>query len=248
MPIHDWTRVRPTMCHDFHCSWITHLKEALNGGLLPKSYYAAAEQPAGQVIPDVLALQMSDDDAFFSDEPDAALEAVAVAEAPPQVAFTSQSDADLCVDLQRTLVIRHSSGDRVIALVEVISPGNKISRMALDDFLRKAASALKQGIHLLIIDLFPPGNHDPNGIHGALWEYIEGGSFEQLNKSPLTLAAYSSGVTRTAYIEPVAVGDALPEMPLFLAPEHYINVPLEETYQQSWTGFPAQWKRLIESE
>ena len=33
---------------------------------------------------------------------------------------------------------------------------------------------------------------------------------------PLTLAAYQVGPVRTAYIEPVAVGDRFPDMPLFL--------------------------------
>ena len=33
---------------------------------------------------------------------------------------------------------------------------------------------------------------------------------------PLTLAAYSAGPVKTAYVEPAAVGDLLPEMPLFL--------------------------------
>jgi hypothetical protein len=60
MPVHDWTRVRPGTFHDFHGSWITHLKETLNGGLLPRGYYALAEQPAGDAWPDVLALEAED--------------------------------------------------------------------------------------------------------------------------------------------------------------------------------------------
>jgi len=35
----------------------------------------------------------------------------------------------------------------------------------------------------------------------------------------------------TAYIEPIAVGDPLLEMPLFLDPWSYVNVPLEPTYR-----------------
>ena len=33
MPLHDWARVSAGTYHDFHNSWITHLKEALNAGL-----------------------------------------------------------------------------------------------------------------------------------------------------------------------------------------------------------------------
>ena len=35
MPIHDWNRVEAGIFHSFHNAWITHLGEALNGGLLP---------------------------------------------------------------------------------------------------------------------------------------------------------------------------------------------------------------------
>ncbi|MCO6459671.1 MAG: hypothetical protein J5I93_30530 [Pirellulaceae bacterium] len=42
MPVHDWTRVRPGTSHDFHGSWMMHLKEALNDGLLPAGYDALA--------------------------------------------------------------------------------------------------------------------------------------------------------------------------------------------------------------
>ena len=51
MPVHDWTRVDAGIFHDFHNAWITHLKEALNEGLLPDGYYAQAEQHAGRLIP-----------------------------------------------------------------------------------------------------------------------------------------------------------------------------------------------------
>lgn len=248
MPVHDWTRVTPVMFHDFHGSWIAHLKEALNAGLLPESYYAASEQSASEAIADVLTLQASDGTESLAGESELPAGAVAIAEAPPEVSLTVEAESEVCVELQRTVVIRHSSNDRIVALIEIVSPGNKQSRMRLDDFLHKAASAIKSGYHLLIIDLFPPGKQDPTGIHGAIWEYIEDSSFEQPADRPLTLVAYKAGLVPTAYGEPVAVGSELPEMPLCLNPAYYVNVPLEATYRQSWDGFPARWKRLVEGD
>jgi hypothetical protein len=35
-------------------------------------------------------------------------------------------------------------------------------------------------------------------------------------------------------------------MPLFLTPERYVNVPLEETYLGAYEGVPQRWKRVIE--
>jgi hypothetical protein len=57
MAVHDWTRVDAGTFHDFHSAWITHLKEALNGGVLPAGYYAMSEQWAGRSVADVLTLE-----------------------------------------------------------------------------------------------------------------------------------------------------------------------------------------------
>jgi hypothetical protein len=51
MPIHDWTRVDPNLFHDFHQTWTINIRNALNGGLLPKSFSALVEQHA--TVPDI---------------------------------------------------------------------------------------------------------------------------------------------------------------------------------------------------
>jgi hypothetical protein len=44
----------------------------------------------------------------------------------------------------------------------------------------------------------------------------------------------------------VAVGDPLPDMPLFLCDDQGTNVPLEETYQATWRVLPREIRRLLE--
>jgi len=131
-------------------------------------------------------------------------------------------------------------------VVEIVSPGNKGSRADFGAFVEKSAKLIRQGVHLLVIDLFPPGKRDPQGIHKALWgEFLE----EDLELPPgkhLTLASYDAGLQRVAYVEFVAVGDVLPDMPLFLRPEYYVATPLDATYQTTWSGFPAPLKGLLE--
>ena len=63
MPIHDWTLVTAGTWHAFHLSWIVEVQLALNGGLLPASYYAQAEQIAGPLGPDVLTSQDEESEA-----------------------------------------------------------------------------------------------------------------------------------------------------------------------------------------
>ena len=93
----------------------------------------------------------------------------------------------------------------VVAIIELVSPGNKNSRHAIRAFVEKTLDFLFQGIHVLIIDLFPPNPRNPQGIHKAIWDELREEPFEPPSDKPLTLVAYSAGVPKKAYVEPVAV-------------------------------------------
>jgi hypothetical protein len=246
MPIHDWSRVSAGTFHDFHLAWIAEIRKALNNGLLPSDYYAMAEQIAGSFGPDVLTLQSIEGNGADSSPSDISSGRVVLATAAPPVRFTAATEMDEYTLKRRTLVIRHSSDDRIIALIEIVSPGNKTSRHALRSFVEKASEALYRGYHLLIVDLHPPTRRDPQGIHGAIWSAISDEDFAAPIDKPLTLAAYSAGRIKRAFVEPVAVSDALPDMPLYLEPEGYVHVPLEATYQAAYHGVPMRWKRVLE--
>ena len=62
-----------------------------------------------------------------------------------------------------------------------------------------------------------------------------------------TVVSYQTGGQRVAYIEPVAVGDELPDMPLFLTGNLHIAVPLEVTYQAAWDASPRQMRVAVET-
>src|SRR5262245_7789039 len=95
-----------------------------------------------------------------------------LAETPPVVHTRATIARDPYARRKRTVVIRHTSGDRIVAMIEVLSPGNKSSRHAIRAFLDKAVAALDSGIHLLLVDVHPPGPRDPHGVHGALLNAI----------------------------------------------------------------------------
>jgi hypothetical protein len=228
MPVHDWTRVDAGIFHDFHHAWIEEIKRALNGGLLPIHYYALVERHAADVGPDVVTGPPG------------------VLPPPPWIPLTAGTDLSFYPHEQNSVVVRHVSGDRVVAMVEVVSPGNKASRNALRSFVEKAAGLLDRRVHLLILDLHPPGKRDPNGIHGAIWEEVAGAEFEAPAGKPLTLVAYEAGPSVAAYVEPLAVGDPLLGMPLFLEPGRYTHVPLEATYQAAFAAVPRRWRDVLE--
>jgi hypothetical protein len=254
MPIHDWTGVKAGIFHDFHHAWVFTIKRALNSGLLPPEYYALAEQIAGGLGPDVLTLENVFDKppGAGGNGPQRASEAhrqggIALASLPPKVSFTAVAEPEQYARKRNRIAIRHSSDDQVVAMIEIVSPGNKASGHALRSFVAKAIELLDAGIHLLIIDLFPPGPRDPQGIHGTIWSEYVGDVFALPTGRPLTLVAYSAGDLKQAFIEPTAVGQALPEMPLFLEPSRYVPVPLEATYQAAFSEVPRRWQAVLAS-
>ena len=168
---------------------------------------------------------------------------------PDHYAITEQQTAYMGPDeinKQNVLAVRHVSGDRLVAAVAIVAPGNKSSRAVLRKFVDKVGELLSQGIHLLILDLTPRTRHDPNGIHGAVWESLTGDEFKLPPGKALTLAAYAAGTSLNAFVEAVGVGDSLPEMPLFIAASAYASVALESTYQSAWEAVPRRWRGVIE--
>jgi hypothetical protein len=243
MPLHDWTRVEAGIFHALHTVWVGGIQNTLNDGLLPEGYYALAEQHAGCGIADVLTLHTGTPSSGQS--PD--IGGTAVAEAPPRARrrYTVENSA---LARRRSLAIRHVSAHRLVALIEILSPANKDRPRRVRDFTAKAVDALDAGVHLLLVDLFPPGPHDPCGMHGAILQGLEGSDaiYDVPADEPATLASYASGPSVEIHIEHVAVGAPLPEMPLFLRPDRYINVPLEATYQAAYHGMPAFWRGVLE--
>jgi hypothetical protein len=242
MPIHDWTRVDAELFHHFHQDWTIELCRALNAGRLPPGYVALTDQHISGPIPDVLTLQRGPK-APGKRGPEGGL---AVATAPPKARFVIELEEDTYARRANRIRIQHRHG-QVVAVIEIVSPGNKNTRTALRAFVRKTADLIWQGIHLLVVDLFPPSERDPQGIHKAIWDEIGERPFELPADKPLTVAAYRAVPTKTAYVEPVAVGDELPGLPIFLTEAgDYAVAPLEETYRASWTVFPDDFKELLQ--
>ncbi|HEY7315554.1 MAG TPA: DUF4058 family protein [Gemmataceae bacterium] len=240
MPIHDRTRVRANRFHDFHQSWTIAIRNALNAGQLPPGYFAMIEQTAGRTQADVITLDLTPPG---SGVPPGGL---AVAEAPPKTRFVTRTEAEGYARKANRITVRHPDGD-VVAVIEIVSPGNKDSRHAIRAFARKAVEFLYAEVNLLIVDLFPPGPRDPQGIHKVIWDRLRDEPFQLPPDKPLTVAAYAAGTEIVAYVETVAVGDPLPDMPIFLTGDHYVPCPLESTYQTAWSQFPAPLKGPLES-
>jgi hypothetical protein len=241
MPIHDWSRVDANLFHHFHQAWTINISNALNGGLLPPGYSALVEQHAGGLVPDVIALERRTRPRRATDGGGGTV----ITAKPPRTRHVIQSAAEISAGRGNRITIRHPLGE-VVCVIEIVSPGNKSSRAALRRFVEKTVEFLRAGVHLLVIDLFPPSVRDPQGIHKAIWDEIEDQPFSLPPDKPLTLAAYVAGLPKTAYVEPVGVGDMLPDMPAYLDEDSYVPIPLERTYQATWDSCPADMREAVE--
>lgn len=237
MPMHDWTRVDAGIYHAFHHSWIEEIHRAVLK-LLPEDYYSLPEQQAAGFGPDVLTLKSDDWE-------DATVGGVATKPRPKTKLF-QETPTEFYLRKQKSVAIHHVSGDRIVAMIELVSPGNKNSRHGIRSFVRKARELLKQKVHLLIVDPFPVSSRDPSGLHAAIIEEFQDDPLVLPPELPLSTFSYECDDCVRTYLEPLAVGDPLPDMPVFLYPGMYIEVPLEATYLSAWEAVPPRWQKVIE--
>lgn len=244
MPIHDWTRVNAGTFHDFHQGWTIEIRNALNRGVLPTGYVAATDQRVMTFEPDISS-HARDVRPRSTDERGG----LAVAEAPPRIKRVAQleTEAEAFARRGNRIVIRHVRG-RPVAVIEIVSPGNKDRDHSVQRFVGKVREFLNQGISVVFVDMFPPGSFDRAGLHGIIaGNWLEFAEPVPGNDPPLAVVSYDAGEPLTSYLEPLAVGDGLPDAPVFLKAGYYVPLPLEVTYQAAWDNLGSDIREFFEA-
>jgi hypothetical protein len=243
MPVHDWTRVPAGLFHDFHQSWTIRLKDALNEGRLPKGMSALAEQRAGAWEGDVLAIESRLKRPRSPGDKGGTTHILD----RPKTRYVSTTDSEIYAGRANRIVVKHHLG-RIVAIIEIVSPGNKHSKGAVREFVEKTVQYLNSNVHVLVIDLFPPTPRDPRGLHKLIWDEFAEENFTPPKRKNRILASYEvARHEKTAFVEVLGVGDVLPEMPLFLAPELHVMVPLEPTYDATWKASPEEMRIAVDT-
>jgi hypothetical protein len=239
MPIHDWSKVDAGVFHGFHLRWIANLTALLNNGILPPGYYADAEQYADRKEADVLTLHDSDagpldspmDGIDQGDGGTAVLVESLIGVRTARKGFKPRAR-------QRRLIVRHVTGHRVVAMLEIVLPGNKDRRRNAYDFAGKVANAVEGGIHVTFVDLFPATPSTPNGLHNLVWREFDREPVPAPSDRPLTLAAFVASEPAKMLVEFRVVGDELPKFLLAISSEVGAMLPLADTYAAAFAGSP----------
>ncbi len=226
MPIHDWSCVYAGLFQDFRSSWSCAISKTLNGGVLPNDYYALLA-PAALTIDEIVAAPGS------------------VPFRQPWLEGSTDDEMEFYRRRKGHIVVRRAGDHAAAAVLDIVSAGDKASRAAVQSFVERITGLIRRGVGVLICDVLPPGVGDPHGIYKAIGdEFLEEDFAPPPNKA-LTLVSYAP--EKVAYVELVAVGDMLPDMPLFLEPGAHVLVPLETTYRDAFAAVPRRWKRVLEA-
>jgi hypothetical protein len=143
------------------------------------------------------------------------------------------------------IAVRHASGHRLVAMIEIVSAGNKTDAADLGSLVEKTVVALSKGIHVVLVDLHGPGSFDPQGVHNLVWTELGQEPVDLPADRPLQVVSYLSHRRISSYIEPLRVGDRLPGVPLFLKPGLFVKLPLEATYQAAFDALPEHLREEL---
>lgn len=125
---------------------------------------------------------------------------------------------------------------RLLAVIELVSPANKKSPDARRAFVAKATAYLQHGIGLAIID---PVTDRHFSLHDELARELAGINVTAVTGGATTYAAAyrpivgEGGASVEAWVFPLAVGAALPTVPLYLRGHGFVPLDLEATYTET---------------
>jgi hypothetical protein len=155
--------------------------------------------------------------------------------APPRPTLAVVSDLP-APDEYEVRVYDRTSGRRLVAAVEIVSPANKDRSEHRRAFAAKCAALLQQRVSVTIVDLVTIRNFN---LYRDLLE-LAGQADPSLGPEPPPLYAVACRGTKKgehwlleAWAHALALGQALPTLPLWLADDLAVPLELEESYEQT---------------
>jgi hypothetical protein len=217
----------------FHSSWATKLADALTERWLPPNYIAEEHAHLGPSV--------EIDVAAFGREASAAREEEGPAVATVDSKVWSPPAADAVIpavfpDTFEVRVLSTDTGPKLVAAIELISPGNKDRPAERRAFAAKVASYLYQGISVIIVDIVTSRRAN---LHNEVLRVMEAADTVQLApETSLYAVAYrplrrSQGDEIDVWRSPLALGATLPTLPLGLRAGLVIPVDFEATYAEA---------------
>lgn len=235
MPLRDHFRSPVNDSHSWdevHGGWPMEIVRDLTN-ILPNGFRAAPKVHLGSPFEvDVSTYDLD------SRDPDAPVEnsggtATQIASAPTFTVEAGLSEQDE----YEVRIYDAERGRQLVAAIEIVSPSNKDRPDTRELFVGKVASLLQQGVCVTLVDLVSVRRAN---LYADLLTLL-GRIDPQLAPTPPHLYAVTlrsrkppKGRSRLdAWFYPMAVGQPLPPVPIWLTTDLRVELPLETSYQET---------------
>ena len=208
--------------HAFHNAWATYIAADLNHHL-PEGYFAEPNVQFGIEI-DVAAFE---ENAPYTPLPSRPLED-AWRPPPPEQSIPF----DPTTEAVEVSIFQTEEGPTLMGVVELVSPANKDRDVHREAFVSKCEAYLQQGLGLILVDVVTGRNAI---FHNELVARISPQTDSHIS-SPLYAAAYrvvnhQNQTHVNVWTGALAIGQALPTMPLWLRGDICLPLDLNATYE-----------------
>jgi Protein of unknown function (DUF4058) len=215
-------------CDSFHVNWVGAIADALNESLLPDGYFAEEHAHSGPFVEIDVATYIDSETPDERTGGTATLPMRAWAPpAPPLIVPAAFPDAF------EVLVFESEGGSRLVAAIELVSPGNKDRDGHRQAFAIKCASHLFQGISLIVIDIVTTRRAN---LHNEIMRLLGHGEQLKLSEETVLYAVAYRPIVRELreqieiWPSLLEIGKTLPLLPLALNAELCLPIDLETSY------------------
>ena len=214
----------------FHGLWAAALVEQLNEEVLGEEYYADMQVHVGsRVEVDVATLVESSGGTGAG----SGATAVAPSWAPPATSLVLPTVFPDDIEVQ---VLHTAAGTTLVAAIELVSPANKDRPETRRAFAAKCVGYLTRGVGLIVVDIVT--NRLTNLHNDVIAMLGQGDPFLLPPGCTTYAAAYrpsrrQSGDQIELWPKPLALGQALPVLPLGLRNAGVVPVDLEAAYSEA---------------
>ena len=237
MPLRDHFRSPLDDVHswdELHGMWPAMIVRAL-AEILPEPYFAAPGVHLGTLYEIDVGTY---GDAGLRAEEDQSQQQGSVAlaaYAPPKPTLTVEPRLPK-QDVYEVRVYDSRRKRRLVAAIEIVSPSNKDRPETRGMFLSKIAALLEHDICVSIVDVVSTSNFN---LYAELLSFVESGD-PALGDGPTPIYAATVRMRQEArrrlmdnWYHPLAIGQALPTLPIWLTPTAAVSLNLESSYEET---------------
>jgi hypothetical protein len=232
MPLLDHRRLPPNARRSwegFHSMWASWMTHEMNTRRLPAGYCAEPLTQAGSSVEGDVSTFEEEVVSIAGGNGGGVATAVWAPPRPPLVAEVAFGN----LDIYEVRVYDVETARTLVSVVELISPGNKDRPAYREAFATKCAAYLQQSVSVIIVDLISERRanlHEQIAQRLDLPEEVVNAVASELYAVAYRTAGTGKRMRLEAWPAALAVGAALPTLPLWLAPALVVPLDLEATY------------------